>query len=144
MYRYLSRDGIQQAISIINEDPEHLQAAKLLTGKFLMRVLDAPEGKDVNVTYVFEKGRCVEWLYEDAPAPSPLRERPFKALKDGIARVTAKYDMLVKLDKGELEISDAFRSPDYIIEGSMLMLVPLLQAVDSWNRKTRSIPKEYE
>ena len=34
-------------------------------------------------------------------------------------------------------------SPDYKIEGNKLMLMPYMQAVDSWNRKARAVPKEY-
>jgi hypothetical protein len=143
MARYFSREAVQQAIDAINADAAHLEAAKLLTGKLALRALDTPDGKDVLVTYTFSAGRCVDWVYEDAPAPSPLRTRPFKPMKDGIARVTARYATFVKLDRGEMEPADAINSPDYQIEGSMLMIMPLMQAVDSWNRKVRSLPKEY-
>ncbi len=143
MARFFSREGIQESLDLINNDPDHLKAAKLLTGKVVLRVLDAPEHQDILVTYTFEQGRCVDWTYEDAPAPSPLRDRPFKPIKDGLARVTATYATFVKLDKGEMEPADALTSPDYRIEGSMLLIMPLMQAVDSWNRKIRSIPKEY-
>jgi len=143
MARYFSREAVQQSIDEINADPKHLELAKLLTGKLVLRCLDAPDGVDILVTYRFEAGRCAEFVYEDAPAPSPLRTRPFKPMKDGIARVTASYATFVRLDKGEMETADAINSPDYQIEGSMLMIMPLMQAVDSWNRKIRSMPKEY-
>ena len=143
MARYFSREGIQESIDLINRDADHLEAAKLLTGKLILRALDAPDGKDILVTYTFEKGRCVDWVYEDGESPSPLRERRFVPLKDGIARVTASYATFVRLDRGEMVPADAIGSADYKIEGSMLMILPLMQAVDSWNRKVRSIPKEY-
>jgi hypothetical protein len=143
MARYFSREGIQESIDLINRDADHLEAAKLLTGKLILRALDAPDGKDILVTYTFDKGRCVDWVYEDAQSPSALRERRFVPLKDGIARVTASYATFVKLDRGQMDPADAIGSADYKIEGSMLMILPLMQAVDSWNRKVRSIPKEY-
>jgi hypothetical protein len=143
MARYFSREAVQQSIDAINADPKHLELAKLLTGKLALRCLDTPDGKDLIVTYRFEAGRCQEFVYEEAAAPSALRTRPFKPMKDGIARVTASYATFVKLDRGEMDPADALNSPDYQIEGSMLMIMPLMQAVDSWNRMVRSLPKEY-
>lgn len=143
MARYFSREGIAESIDKINGDQDHLEKAKLLTGKFLLRVLDTPEGKDLVVTFSFDKGRCTDWKIEDAPAPSRLRQQPFRPMIDGLARVTASYATFVKLDKGEMEPADALQSSDYKLEGNTLLLMPLMQAVDSWNRKVRSIPKEY-
>jgi hypothetical protein len=143
MARYFSREAIQQSIDAVNADPKHLELAKLLTGKLILRCLATPDGKDLLVSYRFERGRCLEFVFEEEPAPSALRNRPFKAMKDGIARVTASYATFVKLDKGEMDPADAINSPDYQIEGSMLMILPLMQAVDAWNRKIRSLPKEY-
>jgi hypothetical protein len=144
MARYFSREAVREAVQALNDDPAHLEAAKLLTGRFVLRALDAPEGMDVMITFTFEAGRCMHWEYEDAPSPSAtVRQRPFRPLKDGIARVTASYATFVKLDRGEMEPADAINSTDYTIEGSMLLIMPLMQAVDSWNRKIRSLPKEY-
>jgi hypothetical protein len=143
MARYFTREAVRESVEILNVDRAHLEAAKLLTGKIALRVFDAPDGKDLIVTYVFEKGRCTDWVYEEETAPSKLRTRAFKPMKDGIARVTAKYQTFVKLDKGEMAPADAVRSPDYAIEGSMLMIMPLMQAITSWNETVRRIKKEY-
>jgi len=143
MARYFSREAVRESVEQINGDRDHLEKAKLLTGKFVLRVLDAPDAKDLVVTFTFEKGRCTDWKYEEADAPSKLRELRFRPMVDGLARVTASYPTFVKLDKGEMEPADALSSPDYRLEGNTLMLMPLMQAVDSWNRKVRSIPKEY-
>jgi hypothetical protein len=143
MARYFSREAVKESIDAINGDREHLEKAKLLSGKFVLRVLDTPDGKDLIVTYTFDKGRCTDWKYEEAAAPSALRTKPFKPMIDGLARVTAKYATFVKLDRGEMDPADALNSPDYALEGNKLMLMPLLQAVDSWNRRVRAIPKTY-
>jgi len=143
MARYFSREGTAESIDILNADREHLERAKLLTGRFVIRVLDTPDRKDLIITYSFDKGRCTDFRYEEESSPSKLRERPFKPIVDGLARVTASYQTYVKLDRGEMEPADALQSPDYKIEGNMLMIMPLLQAVDSFNREVRSIPKEY-
>jgi len=143
MARYMTREAVEESVAKLNSDPEHLEAAKLLTGRFYLRVLDDPDGNDVLLGFDFEKGKCINWTHESAPAPSTIRRRPFQPMKDGISRVTANYQTFVKLDKGEMEPADAINSSDYQIEGSMLILMPLMQAVDSWNRKVRSIPKTY-
>jgi hypothetical protein len=143
MARYFTREGVKESVEVINADRAHLEAAKLLTGKVALRVLDTPDKKDLVVTYTFDKGRCTDWVFEEEPAPSKLRTRPFKPMKDGIARVTAKYQTFVKLDRGEIEPPDALKSPDYAIEGSMLMIMPLMQAITSWNQTVRRIKKEY-
>ena len=143
MARYFSREGVEESVQVINNDPTHLRKAVNLTGVMVLRVLDDPDGKDLCVTYTFDKGRCTDWVYEAEPAPSSLRDRPFAPMKDGITRVTAGYATFVKLDTGEMTPADAIDSPDYKIEGSMLMILPLLQAVDSWNRTVRAIEKTY-
>lgn len=143
MARYFSREAVEQSKEVINNDAAHLEAAKLLTGKMALRVLDDPDGNDLLVTFVFEKGRIVDHRYECAAAPSALRDRVFTPMKDGIARVTASYATFVKLDSGAMDPADAINSPDYKIEGNMLMIMPLMQSIDSWNRTVRKIPKEY-
>jgi len=143
MARYFSREGAAEGVEVVNNDPQHLKLAQLLTGKIVLRVLDDPDGHDIMVTYTFARGRIIDWVYENEPAPSSLRDRPFKPMKDGIARVTANYDTFVKLDKEEMEPADTIDSPDYKIEGHMLMIMPLMQSVDSWNRTVRKIEKEY-
>lgn len=143
MARFWTRESVAQSIEVINNDKEHLELAKLLSGKFLIRVLDTPDGKDILVTFTFDKGRCDGFVYEEEAAPSALRDRPFKPMMDGIARVTATYATFVKLDRGEMEPADAINSPDYAVEGSMLMIMPLMQGIESWNRKARGMPKEY-
>ncbi len=143
MARYFSREGVEESVQVINNDPTHLRKAVNLTGVMVLRALDDPDGNDLYVTYTFDKGRCTDWVYEAEPAPSALRDRHFTPMKDGITRVTAAYATFVKLDTGEMDPPDAIDSPDYKIEGSMLMILPLLQAVDSWNKTVRTIEKTY-
>jgi len=143
MARFWSKESVQQTIDVMNVDKEHLALAKNLSGKMLIRVLDDPDGMDIVACFTFERGRCVDWTYEAEPAPSGLRDRPFRPMVDGLARVTANYATFAKLDKGEMEVPDTVNSKDYKIEGNMLMLMPYMQAVDSWNRRARSVPKEY-
>ena len=143
MARYFSREGVEQAIDVINNNSEHLEKAKLLTGKVALRVFDDPAGKDILVSYTFDKGRILDHTYEAEDAPSSLRNRVFKPMVDGLMRLTAKYSTFVKLDTAEMAPSDTVDSPDYEIEGNMLMIMPLMQSFDSWNRVVRGIEKTY-
>lgn len=143
MARYFSRESAQEGVDRINNSPEHLKLAKNLTGKIILIALNDPDGNDVKLTYTFDKGRCADWSHEIEPSPSSFLDTPFKPLVDGLARVSAQYQTFVKLDTGELEAADTVDSPDYKIEANMLMILPLMQAMDSWNRETRSLPKEY-
>ena len=143
MARMFTREAVEEGIKVCNEDAEHLERAKLLSGVVVLRALDTPDGKDVSVTYTFDQGRCVDYDFREEPAPSSLREEPFVPMQDGLARITASYATFVALDKGEIEPADALNSPDYKIEGNMMMLLPLMQAVNSWTEKVRALPKEY-
>ena len=143
MARFWSKESVQQTIDVMNDNPEHLKLSGNLSGKVVIRVLDDPDGKDIYASFTFEKGKCSGFTYEAEKAPSSLRKRVFKPFVDGLARVTASYQTFVKLDSGEMEAHDAVNSPDYKIEGNMVMLMPMMQAVDSWNRNARSVPKEY-
>lgn len=143
MARLFTRELIDESIEVCNNDPAHLERAKLLTGKVILRALDCPGGKDVSVTYTFNAGKCTTYDFVEEAAPAPLRDTPFKPMIDGLARITANYGTFVKLDKGEIEPAAALNSPDYKIEGNMVMLMPLMQAVNSWTEKVRAVPKEY-
>ena len=143
MARMFTREAVEEGIKVCNEDAAHLERAKLLSGIVVLRAYDTPDGKDVAVTYTFEQGRCVDYDFQEADAPSVLREDPFVPMKDGLARITASYATFVALDKGEMDPADALNSPDYKIEGNMMMLLPLMQAVNSWTEKVRELPKTY-
>jgi hypothetical protein len=143
MARYFSREGVEQSIPIVNGSAQHLELAANLSGVVMLRALDTPDNKDVLVTYTFDKGRIVDHRYEAEDAPSRLRDRPFRPMVDGLVRVTANYQTFVKLDRGEMNTADTVDSPDYNIEGNKLLILPLMQSFDSWNRVVRTIEKEY-
>jgi hypothetical protein len=143
MARLFSRELTELAIAECNADPQHLERAALLTGTVILRAFDTPDGHDVQITYQFDKGRCVNHRYESALAPAPFRQTRFKPVKDGLARISAAYATWVKLDRGDIEPADALESPDYTIEANTLLLMPLMQSVNSWSEKVRAIEKDY-
>lgn len=143
MDRMFSRELTERAIVACNEDREHLQRAQLLTGRVILRALDAPDGNDVQISYDFQRGRCTAHRFDEAPAPAAFRSTRFTVLRDGLVRITALYETWARLDRGELEPEDALHSPDYKLDGNLALLVPLTQAVNSWTAKIRALPKSY-
>lgn len=143
MARLFTRELTEKGIAACNGDAAHLERAKLLSGVIILRALDTPDGTDVQISYTFDKGRCIGHAFAEEPAPAAFRDRRFVPLKDGVARATAAYTTWVRLDKGEIEPADALESPDYRIEANMLLLMPLLQSVNSWTAKVRALAKEY-
>ena len=144
MARLFTRQLAEQGAAVCNGDTAHLKRAELLTGRVILRALDTPDATDVQINYSFDRGRCTDFELTEAPAPAPFRDAPFVPVKDGLARVTANYQTWTRLDKGAIEPADALKSDDYHIEANMLLLVPLMQAVNSWTEKIRALPKTYD
>lgn len=143
MARMFSRELTEEVVTVCNGDAGHLDKAKMLNGVMVLVALDTPDSKDVSLRYKFTKGHIDSFDFEEEDAPSELRDRSFRPMVDGLARVTAGYDTFVKLDKGEIEVADALSSADYKIDGNMIMLMPLMQAMESFSGKVRAMPKEY-
>lgn len=143
MARLFTREFIEEGIAQCNADPQLLQLAALLSGRVVLRALDTPDSTDVQVAYVFERGRCESFQFNEAPAPSSLRQSPFAPLVDGLMRITATYQDWVAVDRGDIEPEDALQAKSYRVEAKLIMLLPLMQAINAWTGKVRSLPKQY-
>ena len=143
MARFFSREFIELMVAAYNADEQSRHQARALNGVVVVRCYDRPDGQDVTARYTFEAGRCARFELEEASCGGALREQAFVPLKDGLVRITASYPMFVALDRGEVEPAEALNSADYRIEGPMLLLLPLLPAVNAWSAKARELPKEY-
>jgi hypothetical protein len=143
MARMFTRELTEEVVTICNGDAEHLDKAKLLNGAFVLVAHDTPDSTDVCLLYKFTNGHIDSYEFEEEDAPSSFRDRTFRPMVDGLARVSASYETFVKLDKGEIEVADALSSSDYKIDGNMMMLMPLMQAMESFSGKVRALAKEY-
>jgi len=143
MHRFYSRALIEEAVEQCNADSALQAISKMLNGKVVFRAYDDPDGKDITVCYEFDKGQCVGFDYNSADAPSSGRSVKFVAPRDGMLRITSSYETFAKLDRGEIEPADALNSPDYKIDGSVLMLLPLMKAINGWSEKLQKMPKTY-
>lgn len=143
MHRFYSKALIEEAVEQCNGDAALQAISKMLNGHIVFRAFDDPDGKDITVRYEFDKGKCTHFDYQSDDAPSPDRDRKFSAPKDGVLRISSSYETFAKLDRGEMEPADAINSPDYKIDGNILMLLPLMKAINGWSDKLRNIPKTY-
>lgn len=143
MITYYGKNWLEACKDNLNHSEKHLKKAKKLNGKFFFRVWDGPDGKDRKATWEFTKGTCTAVEFEAQPAPwGELRESAYD--KSYVTRFSCPYDMMAKLNKGEMSPLKALASPDYQVEGSKVMLFKMMQALNSWNEHNAQIECNYE
>lgn len=141
-FKYYSKEWCEEAQRRLNSDPEHLAAAKNLTGTFCFRIYDCPDGTDRIAYWEFHQGRCLNILWEAKPAPAKeIRELPFDKSKT-IARTSAPFDMLLALNKGKISVLKLLTDRRYKIEGPKAEAMKYIKGLNSWNKVCMSIPIE--
>lgn len=140
--KYYSREWCDEAQKKLNNDEQHLAAAKSLTGNFCFRIYNCPDGTDRIAYWEFDKGRCLRVSLETKPAPAPeIRELPFDKNKT-IARTSAPFERLLALNKGEVSVLKLLTDPSYKIEGPKMEAMKHMKGLNSWNRVCAGIPTE--
>ncbi len=144
MVTYYSKAWVEQCRDHLNESDKHLKKARKLNKKWFFRVWDGPDGKDRKATWEFENGHCVSVSFEAQLAPwKELRDEPFDK-KEYIGRFSCPFDMMAKLNKGEIGPLKALSSPDYQVEGSKVMIFKMMQGINSWNDHNAEIDCNYD
>ena len=122
---------------------KHAKKARKLKGNFMFRVWDGPDGKDRLATWEWENGKCTKVTFEAQPAPwKELRTAPFDA--GYVTRFSCPFDMMAKLNKGEMSPLKALASPDYKVEGKKTQLFKMMQGLNSWNEHNAMVECNYE
>lgn len=141
--RYYSKEWVEALVEKMATSPEFAKAAGKLAGTFVFRIYESPGGLDRMTQWKFEKGRCVQWSYEEQTAPwTELRDAPFNP--NWVSRISCPYPMLAKINRGEMTPMRALTSSQYQIEGKKVLILKMIKAVESWNRLAASIPAVYE
>ena len=141
-FKYYSRDWCDEAQRRLNSDPQHLKAAKALTGTFCFRIYDCPDGTDRIAYWEFDTGKCVNINLESSQAPdNRIRELAFDEAQLR-ARTSAPFEKLLALNKGEVTILELLTDPTYKIEGDTSEAMKNMMALNSWNKVCMSIPIE--
>ena len=141
--RYWTPEFVERFVEALNSDDDFQQAARSFSNTIELRCLDTPDGEDISAAYTFEDGTVVDvdlWI-DDAPS-AEMREEPFDS-SVAMARATAPYDLWVKLDTGEMGVTQAITSPDYTIDGPMLRIMSNLGIFQGINRVAAEVDKTY-
>lgn len=143
MFKYYTKAWVAEVEKRLKASEKFAQDGRRLNGIFGFRIYDCPDGQDRLVVWKFKDGQPVEWSYEAQKTPwTELRQSPFDP--KWIMRATATYDMSAELNKGNISPLRALTSPHYQIEGSKLMIMQLMKALNAWNETAASIECTYE
>ena len=143
MVTYYGKAWIEACKDNLNKSEKHLKKGRKLNGTFDFRVWDGPDGKDRRVTWTFDAGKCTETTLECQVAPwKELREMPIN--ESYVGRISAPFDMMVKLDKGEIGPLKAITSSDNQLEGKKTIIFQRMTAMNSWADHNAQIECNYE
>lgn len=143
MVTYYSEAWVAACVDNLNNSEKHLKKAKKLNGKFCFRVWDGPDGKDRMATWEFANGKCTKYTFEIQPAPwIELRDSAYDPIY--VTRFSCPFNMMAKLNKGEMSPLKALASPDYQVEGKKTMLFKMMQSLNSWNEHNAMIECDYD
>lgn len=142
MINYYTREWVEEAVRRLRDSKEFLNTARKLNGTFVFRVLDGPGGCDRTTTWTFRNGECVDWSYDSLPAPcEAMRTAPYD--NAWIMRSTCPYEMMAKLNRGDISPVRALASPHYHVEGRKTMLLQMMRSLNLWNEIVASVEVEY-
>lgn len=143
MITYYSKEWIEACKDTLNASEAHRKKAKKLNGKFAFRVWDGPDGKDRTATWTMKDGLCTEIVFACRQAPwEELRNAPFD--DTCIGRFSCPFDMMAKLNKGEMSPLKALASPAYKVEGRKTQIFKMMQGINSWNEHNAKVPCRYD
>jgi hypothetical protein len=143
MVTYYGKAWLEACRDTLNSSESHMKKARKLNGTFAFRVWDGPDGKDRAAIWRFENGKCVEVSFKCAPAPwTQLREAPLDPA--WVGRFSCPYNMMAKLNKGEMSPLKALASPDYKVEGKKTQFFKMMQGLNSWNEHNATVECNHE
>lgn len=141
--RYWSPEFVERFVEALNADEGFQETAASFSNAIELRCFDTPDGEDVSATYSFEDGTVVDvdlWI-DDAPSDQ-MRNEPLEK-SEVMARATAPYDVWVRMDMGQMGVTQALTSPDYNIEGSMMQIMANIGVFRGMNTVASDVDKIY-
>jgi len=143
MITYYGKAWLEACRDVLNHSEKHLKKAKKLNGNFAFRVWDGPDKKDRMAVWKFDNGQCTEVTFGCAPAPwEEVREAPMDPA--WIGRFSCPFDMMAKLNRGEMSPLKALASPAYQVEGKKTQIFKMMQGVNSWNDHNAQVVCRYD
>jgi hypothetical protein len=143
MIKYYTKAWQDECVKRVNADPVFEQEAKKLSGTYVFRVYDGPDGKDRMMTWVFKQGKITDFSYEAQAAPwQELRNSAFTPT--WAMRGSCPFNMMAALNKGEMTPMRALSSPHYKLEGNKMVLMQLMRPMGMWNDICAKVEVTYE
>jgi hypothetical protein len=140
--RYFSRAFIDAFVVALRRDVKFQSATRKFKNAIELRVLDMPDGEDLRVRYHVDRGMVTADVTTGRSPSAAIREAPFDkgAL---LIRATALYTTWTKLDRGDISVVGALRSPDFRVEGGVLSAAARAAALTAMNAVAQKMPKTY-
>ena len=139
---YWSEAYTNRYVEALNADEGFQKAARKFDDTIVFRCFDTPEGLDVEATYRIVKGRVTVSRWDETAPHRGLRETPYDK-KKAFARSSAPYAVWTKLDKGEMSVLDALRSPEYVVEGPKLRIMANIGVFQAMSAVGAKLPKRF-
>lgn len=143
MLKFYTKPWLEEIARRLEADPRFAQEGKKLNGTFVFRVYNGPDGNDRRTSWTFKAGKAVDYQYASGVSPSDdIRKEAFSG--NWIMRVTTSFDMMAKVNRGEITPTRAMSSPEYQIEGNKNLIMAMMKAINIWNEITAGIEVTYE
>ena len=139
--QFHSKEWLDAYREKMNTDPEYLKKNSNFTIKWCNVITDCPGGVDRKEIWIIEKGKCPSVTLEEKKAPSDFRTGVFDK-KEADYRNTASYEIMSKLYLGEISTMQAFRNPNYKVDGPKAKLLFIMGQLNAWNEIAKSLPTE--
>ena len=142
--RFYSKEWLEACIEKANSDEEYLKKADRFTASYLFIVTDCPDGNDVKVLLIFDKGKVIEYKYDVKPAPASFRmeNEPWDE-SISLFRAQGSYDTYVKLQTKELNPLQALSQRLYKSEGNMVKAMSLMSGSQAFTDLQATVDCEY-
>ncbi|MBX7219932.1 MAG: hypothetical protein K1Y36_08290 [Blastocatellia bacterium] len=143
MLKFYSKAWLDEIAKRLEADARFAQEGKKLNGTFVFRVYDGPDGKDRRTSWTFKNGKALDWKYLALPAPADdIRKEPYSG--NWIMRATSTFDLMSKVNRGEISPTRAMSMPQYQIEGNKSLIMTMMKPITVWNEITAGIEVAYD
>lgn len=139
---YWSEPFSRHYVEELNADESFRKNARKFEATLVLRCLDSPDGFDIEHTYRIARGVVSLDRWAEPSPHTALRQKPFDP-SSALARTTAPYDIWMKLDRGEMNVLGAIRSPDYAVEGPKLKIMRALPVLNAMSACGARMNKRY-
>ncbi|MFC2009385.1 hypothetical protein ACFLT3_00465 [Chloroflexota bacterium] len=118
--RFYSKEWCEAVKQKANSAEDYLKKQVKMTAKMVFIVTDCPDGNDVKLMWIHDKGH-VDYIWEAKPAPADFRREtePWDE-SIGLSRTQGAYLTYQKIQKREMSLMQSMASKLYVTDGDMI------------------------